>query len=318
MDGLTIFFLNVGHGDCVYVELPNGARMMIDCGSGGDMSPYKLLTYYSLTRTSNKAISYDGYSSKYVLDKLVISHPHGDHLSDIIDVNDKLGFFLFVGGYGNIIDKIAIDQIDFRQRGKAAAQKFIDIVKERRNGKYTASLDRVAAGKPDFEVVTKHFLEYEDGIDLNDISRLTYVKYRGKKILFAGDLTTAGVSKILASQRAQEFRDFVKGTTILKVPHHGRENACSQEMFNAFGSPPALCVVSDEVLNEKNEGTSNTLWYTVRTSDEKLKINNNLVSRKVLTTRSDKDILLNISPAGEISVNTNCFANALAEIAKVK
>ncbi|TCL38879.1 hypothetical protein EV210_103363 [Anaerospora hongkongensis] len=41
-------------------------------------------------------------------------------------------------------------------------------------------------------MVTKHFLEYEDGIDLNDISRLTYIKYRGKKILFAGGGVNGG------------------------------------------------------------------------------------------------------------------------------
>ncbi|TCL38880.1 hypothetical protein EV210_103364 [Anaerospora hongkongensis] len=133
-----------------------------------------------------------------------------------------------------------------------------------------------------------------------------------------GGLTAAGVSKILASKRVQEFKDFVKSTTILKVPHHGRENACSQDMSDAFGSSPVLSVVSDEVLNEKNEGISNTPWYTARTNDEKIKINNNLVSRKVLTTRSDKDIFLKISPTGKISVNTNYFANVLAEIAKVK
>jgi hypothetical protein len=99
-----------------------------------------------------------------------------------------------------------------------------------------------------------------------------------------------------------------------KIPHHGRENGCSEEMFGAFGGKPILCVASDEVLNERNEGTSNIDWYTYRTSDIKIKVNGELNNRKVLTTRKDKDIQIGIDINGDITVSTNCFDTLKAKI----
>ena len=102
----------------------------------------------------------------------------------------------------------------------------------------------------------------------------------------------------------------------LKVPHHGRENGCSQAMFEAFDKKPLLRIASDEVLNEKNEGTSNIQWYSDRTSDEKINIDGTMQNRKILTTRKDKDIYLQVSDAGIVQVNTNCFQDRKGEILK--
>ena len=86
-----------------------------------------------------------------------------------------------------------------------------------------------------------------------------------------------------------------------------RENGCSQELFNAFGGKPLLGIASDEVLNEKNEGTSNIGWYSDKISDTYINIDGTLQNRKVLTTRKDKDIFLQLSSSGETIVVTNVF-----------
>lgn len=304
MSELNIWFLDVGHGDCAYAELPNGARMMIDCG-GGDHWPSKLLSHYEVTKDSNPA-AIPNHPSGYALDNLIITHPHGDHIADIEAIHDKIGFFVLTGGYNPFIDKIALEKIDFRKRGQEAAKKFVEIVKKY-TVKINATEDRVALAKPLCTVKKKRFFEYDDTVDLNDLSWLVSLEIGTTKVLFAGDLTCSGIKKILSSDKAEDFRNFVKGTTILKVPHHGRENGCSEEMFNAFGREPLLCIASDEILNERNEGTSNIQWYTDRTSDEKIIINGEMQNRKVLTTRQDKDIYVKISDAGEIQINTNCF-----------
>jgi len=308
---LKLFFLNVGHGDCTYLELPNGCRMMIDCGGGSNNWPSKLLNYYKVNKTENPVPT--NTVDRYGLDSLVISHPHGDHLNDIVNIHDDIGFYSLYGGYSSFIDNVSDDTIDWRKRGKSAAQKFRAVVR-----KYTAPIapenNRVALARPDCFVEQRRFISHYDGVDLNHISYLVAISYKGQKVLFSGDLTADAVTAILASSNAGEFKNFVKGTTVLKVPHHGRDNGCSEELFNLFGNKPLVCIVSDETLCEQNEGTSNTDWYTARTSDTKVVLNGVMSNRKVLTTRSDKDIFFSVSNTGEVAVQTNCFKDVRSQI----
>lgn len=310
MSKLKIWFLDVGHGDSAYIELPNGARMMIDCG--GDKNwPSKLLKYYKITKQNPVPIPNE--IGKYGLDKLIISHPHGDHISDITSIHDEIGFCWLIGGYRDFIDKISLDKIDFRKRGQEAGKKFIEVVKNY-TAKYEESKDRVAAAKPTCLVKSRRFISYEDEMDLNELSWLVSFEIGGQKVLFTGDMTATGVNKILKSNLANEFKDFVKNTSVLKIPHHGRVNGCSQEMFDAFEKKPLVCIASDQVLNEKNEGTSNIPWYADRTSDKKLLIDEEMKNRLVLTTRKDKDIYLEIEEDGIIKISTNVFSNVRDKI----
>jgi len=306
MPNLKLWFLDVGHGDCAYIALPNGAaRLMIDCGGGNNNWPSKLLTHYGVTKSAGP-IPLPNPTGKFGLDNLIITHPHGDHISDIANIHDDIGFQHLVGGYRNFIDKIADTSIDFKKTGQEAAKKFREIVK-RYCATYDANNDRVALAKPHCQVEKFRFIDYEDGIDLNHISWLVSITYGVHKVLFTGDLTATAVTRILKSNRAEKFKEFVKGTTILKVPHHGRENGCSDEMFDHFGGKPVLCIASDEVLNDRNQGTSYIEWYTARTSDVKVNINGSMESRKVLTTRKDKDIFIEIPVLGNMAVTTNAF-----------
>jgi beta-lactamase superfamily II metal-dependent hydrolase len=303
---LQIWFLNVGHGDCSYIELPNGARMMIDCGGAQNWAS-KLLKYYEVTKIKKPV------RTGYALDKLVISHPHGDHLSDIAAIHDEIGFYLLRGNYKDFIDDIDLKNIDYRKRNSEAVKKFVEVVKSY-TGQYVAAEDRVEGCKPLCTVKHRRFLSFEKGMDLNELSWFTSFEIGGQKVLYTGDMTAEGVNKILKSNMANEFKSFVKGTTILKVPHHGRENGCSEEMFEAFGEEPLLCIASDKVLDEQNEGTSNIDWYKERTSEKTVQIDGVKQKRFVLTTRKDKDINLSISNSGNIEIKTNVFKDVREEI----
>ncbi|MCK5581753.1 MAG: MBL fold metallo-hydrolase [Candidatus Omnitrophica bacterium] len=295
MSKFTIYFLDVGHGDCSYLELPNGAKMMIDCG--GDQNwPSRLLRHYNVSQ----------------LDKLVISHPHGDHISDIEAICDDIKFTWLVGAYGSCIDKIS-DKIDSRKDREGAVKKFVEVV-NKYVGPYDESRDKVAQAKPDCLVACDRFFGFDEKMDLNDWSWFSSISFSGHKVLFTGDMTAKGVRQILESNKADAFKKFVEGTTILKVPHHGRINGCSEELMELFGEKPLLCIISDKPIDDQNQNTANTSWYTQRTNDEEIKINGIMQSRKVLTTRSDGDIYLGVLDSGEIEVVTNCFSQIKSEI----
>ena len=276
--------------------------MMIDCGGGDNNWPSKLLSHYNITRKA-KPIPVQVNEKKYALDNLVISHPHGDHLSDIENIRKKIGFYSLTGGGIDFIDQIENERIDFRKREKKAGDYFKDVAKEY-TGQYIKEKDRIITDNPCI-VKRERFLSFNSEIDLNDISYLVSLEFGNEKILFTGDLTAKGVIDILESDKADKFTEFVRGTTILKVPHHGREDGCSEKMFEACGAKPKLCVISDEILNEKNEGTSNTDWYKERTYGVTIDGN----SRMVLTTRKDKDIYVVVNDAGQMQISVNCFAD---------
>ena len=306
MADLQVWFLDVGHGDCAYIELPNGARMMIDCGCGDDHWPSRLLKHYEVTKTK-KPVPIPNDKRPYGLDELVISHPHGDHFADIEAIHDEIGFFLFAGGYGDFIDKIPYEKMDWRKRQESASKKFVEIVKKY-TGQYDREKDRVVSANPPCIVKQRRFIQHQDDMDLNELSYFVSFEIGGQKVLFTGDMPATGVKRILESPAAEEFKTFVKGTTILKVPHHGREDGCSQEMFDVFGGQPVLCIVSDQVLNEQNEGTSRVDWYTERTQGVQFNYgNNDLRVRKVLTTRDDGDIYLKIPENGQFYASTQAL-----------
>lgn len=315
MNTLKIWFFDVGHGDSIYIELPNEAKMMIDCG-GYDSWPSKVLKYYNITKNQNAALI-PNVSEKYALDLLVISHPHGDHIADIANIHDEIGFYMLGGSYRGFIDNISLESIDFKKRGQNAAMRFKDIV-TKYCGEYKKENDRTTSSPAIFNVLSNRFINYEENIDLNEISWLTAITFFDHKILFTGDITKEAVNKILDSTNAANFKAFVKGTSVIKIPHHGRENGCSKELFDLIGTKPLIGIVSDEALNEKNSGTSNIGWYSSYISDKKVKINGEFQERKVLTTRKDKDIFMEFYPDGTFEVHTDCFSSIREAILKIK
>ena len=59
---LTAHFVNVGQGDAVYLEFPNGTNALIDGGPSGE-AIYKFLKEKGVTK----------------LDRVLLTHPHSDH-----------------------------------------------------------------------------------------------------------------------------------------------------------------------------------------------------------------------------------------------
>lgn len=71
---LRIVIHNVGHGQAIHAFTPAGETIVIDLGCSSDFSPLEWLSKYRKT-----------------IDKLIITHPHGDHIDEILLIK-KLGF----------------------------------------------------------------------------------------------------------------------------------------------------------------------------------------------------------------------------------
>ena len=70
---LTVVFLDVGQGDCVFLSAPDGQTMLVDAGPVG--------SYPAIAET----LACYGVDS---LDVVVATHPHADHIGAMADVLD--------------------------------------------------------------------------------------------------------------------------------------------------------------------------------------------------------------------------------------
>lgn len=257
MAKLKVAFLNVGHGDFVYALSPLGDTMVIDVGTG-DVVPSEFL---SPVKTINE---------------LQISHPHTDHFDDIVEMSKKTIRSLRMPNLDNFSDKA----IGWRKSDKEKIAALRALRKKvPQNNSAVSCRDGFS-----HSVWTPTGANYDNP---NTASLVTILSYGNVKILFGGDLPDSGWQSLLLQPN---FVQAAKGTTIFKVPHHGRKEGCSEALFKLIS--PKLCVISDKPIGAGNENTVATDWYTKRTSGC------NVVGykdpRKVLSTRNDGSIFVEV------------------------
>ena len=73
---LTVYFLDVGQGDCIYIAFPDGKDMLIDCGSEKGTNKYR-----ESSQSDLKSLVTDGQ-----IDYLMATHSDTDHVSYLDEV----------------------------------------------------------------------------------------------------------------------------------------------------------------------------------------------------------------------------------------
>src|SRR5688572_13548632 len=73
---LEIHFVNVGQGDCTLVKMPNGKRMLVDCGSTTKNQSAAPIRSYLLKQLGNHKR----------IDAVVVTHPDADHYNFLPEV----------------------------------------------------------------------------------------------------------------------------------------------------------------------------------------------------------------------------------------
>lgn len=269
MAQLKISILDIGHGDFIYAETPLGNNLIIDCGSGNNIIPSTFL---------NKLPN---------ISELQISHPHIDHFQDIIAISSKTISSFRCPNLERFSDSVISWKSD-------DVQKINTLRTLKRKIPPTDSAVMVGNG-------FSHTVWMPSNIDFNNpntASCVTTLSFNGFKILFGGDLPESGWDNLLTQQA---FINAISGTTVFKVPHHGRVDGCSDNLFKYIS--PKLCVVSDKSIDDTNENTVATNWYTLRSQG--CNISGYTGQRKVMTTRNDGSIHISVDDKGSWTVYPN-------------
>lgn len=204
---LEINFIDVGQGDCTYIETRSGETILID-GGGSENSDYdvgeSILLPYILDRQKMK------------IDLMIISHMHEDHIEGLI----------------TIIEKIKVERIILgRCNNNDLYRKFLDI-----SAKKGIKIETVYAGETiymdDVKIEVLYPEKYER-IDENENNNSLILKliYENVSVLFTGDIEKEGEEKISGNINAD----------ILKVAHHGSKTSSTENFISRV--KPQICLI---------------------------------------------------------------------------
>ena len=197
---LYIHFVDVGQGDCTFIETPQGKTILIDGGENSVLS-------YILDR---------GYTK---IDYIIISHFDSDH----------------VGGILEILQKIKVGQAIIGKQGENSENfiKFIEIAKKKKiNVKVVKKGDRIIIDKQVYiDILWPKEELIEDNV-LNNNAIVAKLNYRGITMLFTGDVEEIAEDKMIFEYKNT---DFLK-CNILKVAHHGSKTS-STDTFLQIAKP---------------------------------------------------------------------------------
>lgn len=198
---LRIAFLDVGQGDAIFIETPNGNQILIDGG------PNK-----GVLREIASMMPFFDHS----IDVVMASHPDQDHIGGLPEILKRydVGVFLEPGAEsGTAVYKVLDKMLDDKNITRVLARRGQRIVLD--DGVFIDILF------PDRNV---------DGLDANDASIIARVIYGNSSVLLTGD----------ASKKIEQYVVSLDGgaiaSTILKLGHHGSRTS-SGELFLGYANP---------------------------------------------------------------------------------
>ena len=250
----------------ISARAPNGNVLMLDCAANPNTG------FSPICQTKRRWRR---------LDLLKISHPHIDHISDIVNIDCfKPAMFL--------VPYVSYERLRKGKYGrpKMIIEKYIGFLKKQR----LVSPSKLGPSRWGGVTISWFKLKgYQS--DINDYSSVTFLTYESCTFAYAGDLSSAGWSRLI-TQEGFKFTRMLRKTTFFVASHHGRE-----EGFNPiiFGHMRNLKMV---FISDKNvQPTSVTDWYSKRCSgwDVTNESTGYTKRRKVVTTRNDGRIKIKIS-----------------------
>ena len=219
---LRLIMWNVQHGSAAYIQTPNGKHIAIDLGAAEGFSPLRYLWRSGVQQ----------------LDQVTITHPHMDHIDDI------LNFDLLTPGALILPKQLTEDDIRDgnpkpSQEAEAKIQKYLEV--RRSYGSPVAPQDDVDLPENNGGVSISTFFPTQSSTgNLNNHSVVTVLEYSGVKVLIPGDNESPSWEDLL---NRDDFVEAIAGTHVLVASHHGRESGFHSPLFDYFR--PSITLISD-------------------------------------------------------------------------
>src|SRR2546423_5660087 len=242
---LTIDFLDVGQGDAIFIQYPNGLTMLVDMGSTRN----KRLTGAD-ARTFFKNHTKFGTPGQ-TLDYLILTHPDIDHYNLVNEfattLEVKISNLLHSGEPSEYKGKIGT----LRDWHKKTHGVDINVLKSA--GKYPFGLGPGENSTKEFGGVEVLVLAMDVPASSNEaayvkntLSIVLQLKYMGHSVILSGDATKDTEEFILnVFQTVGALKLDLLRSSVLKVGHHGSERTSISPRWIQAVSPDFVFICSD-------------------------------------------------------------------------
>jgi competence protein ComEC len=187
-------FIDVGQGDSILIQTPNGKNILID--GGRKSAGTKVVDY--LTEHGVKSI-----------DLLVATHPDADHIGGLVDVLQQVPV-------KNVLDS-------GRTHTTETYMEYLELIDQKNITFNVAKVGSKLTLDNDLTITVLNALNPND--DINDSSVVLKISYGTIDFLLTGDASIANEKSMI-----QQFN--VKAE-ILKAGHHGSDTSSSAEFIRA-------------------------------------------------------------------------------------
>lgn len=268
---LRITFVDVGQGDAAVIELPDGAVWLVDAGgipgvgeagSAPGQAIARVLAAYGKDR----------------IDVAIVSHPHPDHYLGLAALAVPIGELWVApeedaephgGAFHDLSSRLAArgTRLVHPPLGEARVQAGVTLVTWAPVYRESASASPRLAADPVRSI--------------NDNSLVVELRYRGRAILFTGDLELEGETELVAAG--------IGPVDVVKVPHHGSPTSSSAALAEA--TRPALAVISCGRANQFGFPAADVIARWSR------------LGADVARTDRDGAVVVTVDALGDLTVN---------------
>lgn len=225
-DELTVAFLNVGQGDAIFIEAPNGNQIIFDGGPNGKI----------LTELSEMIPFYDR-----TIDMIVVTNPDKDHYAGFLDLLARYEVEKFMEA-GTKTSTILYGElkksVDREGSEKLIAQRGMKIELDQERGIYIEVLF------PDGDV---------SKLKTNDGSIIAKLVYGDTSVMLTGDAPDTTENKVV---QLDGEKDALR-SNVLKVGHHGSKTSTSEEFLKEV--LPKYAVISSGKGNRYGHPTDEVI-----------------------------------------------------------
>lgn len=210
---LDVYFLDIGQGDCIFLEAPDGSTMLVDAGDRGN---FPVIDAFLRERDVER------------LDVVVATHVHADHIGSMAEVIDSYDIGAFY------MPDRSSDSNSFQDMGEALEARGVPVQTVKLLPSDTCPLALDWADGVETLVLSPFDGTYTEE---NDYSIVLHVAYGSTSVLLTGDAETTAERILLKALPHHYVR-----STVLKVGHHGSSSSTCDQFLSAVA--PQFAVIS--------------------------------------------------------------------------
>lgn len=214
-NNLAVTFLDVGQGDCIFIESPSGRKVVID--GGGKMGENSADIGERIVVPFLKSKGIDK------LDLVINTHPHHDHINGLEAVIREME----VGAFLTAVPFL----------GCPETRELIEVAEKKKTNSEAVSRGDIIVLEPGVELIV--LAPTAQGVygESNENSNSLVLKlcYRQTSFLLTGDVEDDGLKELLKGDADIQ-------SEVLKLPHHGSKNAFAPAFYERVD--PLVAVIT--------------------------------------------------------------------------